>query len=128
MKLTYREAQRLMVGLRRVEEHDDTKLSGETRLKIGININRLMPNVRVFEKEVNRIQVQLTNGGAVDQMRSMTLSYDMEAISEKIEDYKLKKFKIEDFELKSNPRIKAETISMVAPLISNFDDGTSDED
>ena len=126
MRLTYREAQRVMAGLRRVEEHDDTKLSGETRLKIGINLTRLMPNVRVFEKEVNRIQLQLANGAANHPTRIAELSVEMDLISETFDDYKLKKFKIEEFDLKSNPRIKAETISMIGPVIHNFDDGTED--
>ena len=128
MKLSYREAQRVVVGLRRIDEHDDTKLSAETRLKIGINLNRLIPSVRVFEKEIGRIQNQLVNGAANNPGRVKELSDELETISETLETFKLKKLVLAELELSKNAKIKSETLSMIAPVVRDFDDGKGDED
>jgi hypothetical protein len=134
MRLTYREAQRLIVGLRHIDEHNDTKLSSETRLRIGININRLMPMVKLFEKEAGRIQNEIVqgqqrvNGVPIDFARLRALSDELDELGDKAEEYKLKKFKLENFDLKQNAKIKGETLSQIAVLIRDFDDGEADED
>jgi hypothetical protein len=128
MKLSYREAQRIFQGLRRIDESDDTKLDGETRLKVGININRLIPSLRTYEKEITRIQSKLMNGGLpVDQRKSIEADEELQRLGDALEDFKMKKFKIAELKLNENSKIKSETLSQIGPLIVDFDDGSFDE-
>jgi len=128
MKLSYRDAQRLLVGLRKIDEADETKLDGEVRLKIGININRLQPHIKVFEREVQRIQRELHNGKGPDPSKMTEAEEELQRLSDTEDDYKLKKIDTGDLKLSSNTKIKADTLAQIAPVLRKFDDTLSDED
>jgi hypothetical protein len=127
MRVNYRDAQRILVGLKKIEEHTDTKLSADVRMRIGININRLLPGVRLYEREVGRLQTSIMNGAKVDYPKLVEAELETYTLGEKVEEYKLKKFNIADFDLKQNTKIKADSLAQIALLIRDFDDGEGDE-
>jgi hypothetical protein len=130
MRLSYRETQGILIGLRRIDAVDEAKLDPEVRLRIGININRLTPTVQVFEKEVQRIQQSVAPNGknGVDAAHILEAEKALADLADSQEDYKLKKFKLDELRLKDNPKIKGGILAQIAPLIKDFDDGTFDDD
>lgn len=130
MKLTNLTAQRLLIGLRSVDADESTKLDGEARMKIAININRLTPSMQAFERVAQRLQADAglnrVNGEAVTKVNDSVLD-ELRRLSDATDDYMLKKLSKDELRLKENPKIKADTIAMLAPVIKDFDDGASDD-
>jgi len=134
MRLANRDVQRIYIGLKKIDEAPETTLDGEVRVRIGVNLNRLFEHVRVVDKETQRLSNQMAlmsqqvNGQKIDTLKLFGLDDELQTILDTVEDFKLKKFRLEEFKLKQNPKIKAEMLSQIAILIKDFDDGESDED
>ena len=134
MRLTNVNAQRLLIGLRNIDTDESTKLDPKVRMKLAININRLLPIVQAFEKIAGQLQAQADAKAAepaeakVNGAPGKSLFEQITELSEETEDYRLKKIETADLNLKDNPKIKADTIARLAPIIKDFDDGESDDD
>lgn len=133
MKIVNVDAQRLLMGLRSIDSDESTNLDAEIRMKIAININRLMPNVQAFERIASQIQARMSGNGHEGSNGSAVLNtglavmQELQRLSEGSEDYNLKKLTVAELKLKDNPKIKSDIIARLAPIIKDFDDGESDE-
>lgn len=123
MKLSNITAQRLLGGLRTIDADPDTKLDAEIRLKIAININRVVPHVQAFEKTIQHLQSE-----AAKKVNGYDFNAELSKIVDLEESFRLKLINKDDLKLKENVKIKTDTISAIAPIIRGFDDGESDEE
>lgn len=125
MELTNADAQRLLMGCRSIDADEGTKLDADVRMKIAVNINRLMPNMQAFERVYGSLQaaLQIVNGTPIDAK----VMQEITKLSDQTDNYKLKKISLADLKLKDNPKIKADVVARLAPIIRDFDDGESDE-
>ncbi len=121
MKLTIGRAHSLLVGLNAVDRDDKTKLNGDTRLALAININRLQPIVAAYEKARNAVLTETVGDGPLTALKEAQFSAADSDLREQEEEFDLKRISKADLRLEDNPRITGGLIAMLAPMLIDLD-------
>lgn len=121
MKLTIGKAHSLLVGLNAVDRDDKTRLNGDTRLALAININRLQPIVAAYEKARNAVLAETVGDGPLTAVKEAQFSAADSDLRDKEEEFDLKRISKADLRLEDNPRITGGLIAMLAPMLIDLD-------
>lgn len=133
-----REAQRLFVGLRDIDAIEGVKLTGKVTLNIAIGINRLTPIVTAFERSISKLRQQLQEIDTLnrplkdeEKEENKAIRESNKAIVNEIEDLAdspieageidLNPFKLDNFKLEENPKIRGDHLASIAAIITDFD-------
>lgn len=126
--LCNRDAQRLLIALRAVDEHESIELPGKVRLAMGININKLMPTMVAYERALQRTQMRmvsttteteaLTRAAAIANQK---ITDELNAMSDATAKYDLRDIQLSALSLDSNKRITGDRIASLAPILTGLD-------
>lgn len=117
MKLTNRNAQRLLIALRNLEASGEIKFKGQTRIDIAKNINLLMPNVGAFETGSQKRELDYKDD-TPDQNRA--IKKELIDLADATQDYDLVPLAVADLDLDSNHKITGEQIAALAPILAEL--------
>lgn len=120
MKLTNNAAMRLFSALRSLDTSDTVRLSGQTRLDIARNINRLLPEVEAFERAVAAKRREIKPGEANIAANNAIVA-EMEAMGAATIELKLFSLDHTKMNLDDNPRITGDMIAALVPILKDFD-------
>jgi hypothetical protein len=121
MKLSIGKAHSLLVGLNAVDRDDKTKLNGDTRLALAININRLQPVVAAYEKARNAVLTETVGEGPLTAVKEAQFSAADSDLRDKEEEFDLRRIAKADLRLEDNPRITGGLIAMLAPMLIDLE-------
>ena len=127
VKLTNVAAQRLLTALRNIDNNENVKLAGLTRLDIARNINRMFPLVTSFERVASARRRELMPGEENHAANNIIVD-DLEKMSYQEVEFKLIAIDKDLLRLDDNSRITGETIASLAPIIKGFDSLKDDDD
>lgn len=120
MKLTNRDAQRLLIALRSVEAGGETKLAGQARMNIAININRLMPVVAAFETSIEKRKLDQVPG-ADARSANVAIQKEIMDLADASQDHTLITMGFADLDLDNNPKITSDQIASLAPILRDLE-------
>lgn len=119
MKLTNRDAQRLLIALRNLEAGGETKLTAQTRMNIAININRLMPVVAAFETGTARRRLDQKDG---DNEANRAIERELLTLADALADFEdLLPIGVGDLDLANNAKISGEHLAALAPALAGLE-------
>lgn len=120
MKLTTGRIHDLLIGLYAIENTVDTKLAGEVRLKIAININAIKPVATIYESSRTKAYHRIVKGTQErTEVDAAMIDADQElrAVEYDINVCTLVK---DDLRLDDNPKITGAIVAQVMPIITDL--------
>lgn len=120
MKLSNFTAQRLFSALRNIDANEAIKLPGSVRLDIARNINRLTPLVSAYERVVQRRSRDLQPGDA-GRAANNQIAVELEQLADSTDEIDLIEIDCDQLRLDDNPRITADFVASLAPILKSFD-------
>jgi anti-sigma28 factor (negative regulator of flagellin synthesis) len=126
MKLSVGQIHDLYLGLSMLEQAPDVKLTGDVRIRIAIDINKLKPIASAYERARTRTFADLQK-----QATGATKKSDAEVQSELVEEnekirgeeheLELRTFLKTDLRLDDNPKITGAMMAQIWPVLEQFD-------
>jgi hypothetical protein len=120
MKLKLGEAQLLLKSLKELDQ-DETKLAGEVRLDIVINMNRLTPVIAAFERAIQALRGQVIAAGGEASGQIPAFDKAVTELAMREEEFDLNTFTVEKLQLDDNQAVKAGLVMHLAPILKGFD-------
>lgn len=118
LTLTNRDAQRMLGALKTIDAGGEVKFSGQTRMNIAININRVLPIVAAFEIGSQKRQLDFQPGPEAAEGNKV-IQRELIALADATNSYDLVPLKATDLNLDENAKITGDQIAALMPLISN---------
>lgn len=118
--LSNRDAQRLLGALKTIDAGGEIKLTGQTRIAIAININRLTPMVAAFEVGSQRRQLDFLPGAEARDANT-AIQRELLALADDKQGYELRSLTTAALDLDANPKITGDQVAALAPILSDFE-------
>src|SRR5690348_6485893 len=131
MRLTIGEIHDLSIAIAGLEKDEKIKLTGETRLKLAINHNKLTPIASAYERARSRLLSDMVKKNRDSEAKQQISDAEIQAdfadqnqgLRDASEEIELRKLTRPDLKLDENQNIGALTIARLMPIIEGIEPG-----
>lgn len=118
MKISIGAAHNMLSILQRIDHDPGIHISDVGRLAVAININRLLKDVQSYERQRNKIVVDMKAQGAIDENGLADKDAELRSVEIEVD---LTKVKLEDLKTDGS---YVRGLSALAPMISDMEPAT----